>query len=48
MLVSSVLALVGELGSINAHVHWLLLLMVLCLSLAVWLLLVFDGLDVSV
>ena len=38
------LAVVGELGSDDAHVFWLLLLMVLCLSLAIWISLVFVDL----
>ena len=38
------LAVVGELHSDDAHVFWLLLLMVLCLSLAIWISLVFIGL----
>ena len=48
MLVYSGLAVVGELGSDDVHVYWLLLLMVLCLSLDLWLFLVFAGLGDSV
>ena len=36
--------MVGELGSDDANIHWLLLLMVLRLSLTIWLPLVFAGL----
>ena len=42
------LALVEELGSDDARVCWLLLLMVLHLPLTIWLFLVFAGLGVSV
>ena len=42
------LAVVGELGSDDAHVYWLLLLMVLCLPLAILLSLMFAGLGDSV
>ena len=38
------LSVVGELGSDDAHIYRLLLLMVLCLSLAIWLSLVFAHL----
>ena len=38
------LAVVGELGSDDAHVFWLLLLMVLCLPFALWISLVFVDL----
>jgi hypothetical protein len=48
MLVYSGLAVVGELGSDDAHVYWLLLLMVLCLPLAILLSLMFAGLGDSV
>lgn len=44
MLIDSELALVEELSSDDAHVYWLLLLMVLCLSLTMWLSLVFVAL----
>ena len=40
--------MVKELGFDDAHVYLLLLLMVLCLSLTIWLSLVFAGLGVSV
>ena len=40
-------AVVEELGSDGAELHWLLLLMFLCLSLAVSLLLVLTGLGFS-
>ena len=40
--------MVGELGSGDALVYWLLLLMVLCLPLTIWLSLVLAGLGVSV
>jgi hypothetical protein len=46
--VYSGLAVVGELGSDDAHVYWLLLLMVLCLPLVIWISLVFVGLGDSV
>ena len=39
------LAVVGELGSDDAHVYWLLLLMVLCLPFSIWISLVFVDLD---
>ena len=42
------LAVVGELGSDDAHVYWLLLLMVLHLSPVTWSSLVFAGLNDSV
>ena len=45
MLVYSGLAVVGELGSNDAHVFWHLLLMVLYLPFAIWMSLVFVGLD---
>ena len=38
------LAVVGVLGSDDAHVFWLLLLMVLCLPFAIWISLVFVDL----
>ena len=41
------LAVVGELASDNAHVHWILVLMFLHLPLAIWLFLVFAGLGDS-
>jgi hypothetical protein len=34
----------GELGSDDAHVYWLLLLMVMCLLFTIWVSLVFVGL----
>ena len=37
----------GELGSDDAKVYWLLLCIVLCLFLTIWLFLVFAGLDDS-
>ena len=37
------LAVVGEMDSDDAKVYWLLLLMVLCLPLAIWISLEFDG-----
>ena len=40
------LAVVGELASDNAHVHWILVLMFLHLPLAIWLFLVLDCLPV--
>ena len=40
--------MVGESGSDDAHVYWLLLLKVLCLPLTIWLSLVFAGLGDSV
>jgi hypothetical protein len=43
--VYSGLAVVEELGSDDTHVFWLLLLMVLCLSFAIWISLVFVGLS---
>jgi hypothetical protein len=48
VLVYSGLAVVGELGSDDAHVYWLLLVMVLNLPLTIWLSLVFAGLGDSV
>ena len=42
------LAVVRELGSDDAKVYWLLLLMFLCLPLTTWLYLVLAGLGVSV
>ena len=42
------LAVVGELGSDDAHIYWLLLFLVLCLPFAIWLPLLFVGLVVSV
>ena len=47
MLVYLGLAVLGELGSDDAHVFWLLLLMVLCLPLAIWISLVIVDLDDS-
>ena len=44
----SELAVIGKLGSDDAHIYWLLLLMVLCLPLTIWLSLVFVGLGDSV
>jgi hypothetical protein len=41
VLVYSELSVVGELGSDDAHIFWLLLLMVLCLPFAIWIFLVF-------
>ena len=38
------LAVVGELDSDDAHIYWLLLLMVLHLPLTIWISLVFVGL----
>ena len=38
------LAVLGELGSDDAQVFWLLLLMVLCLPFAIWISLVFVAL----
>ena len=40
--------MVGELDSDNAHVYWLLMLMVLHFPLTIWSSLVFAGLGVSV
>jgi hypothetical protein len=48
VLVYSGLAVVGELGSDDAHIYWLLLLTVLSLTLAIWLFLVLAGLGDSV
>jgi hypothetical protein len=45
VLLYSGLAVVGELGSVHAHVYWLLLLMELCLPFAIWISLVFIGLS---
>ena len=45
MLVYSRLAVVGELGSDDDHVFWLLLLMVLCLPFTLWISLELFGLD---
>jgi hypothetical protein len=42
--VYSGLALVAELVYDNAHIFWLLLIMVLCLPFTVWISLVFVGL----
>ena len=42
------LAVVGELGSDDAKVYWLLLLMVLHLPLTIWLSLVFAGPGISI
>ena len=42
------LAVVGELGFDDAHIYWLLLLMVLHLPLTIWLSLVLVGLGDSV
>ena len=44
MLVYSWFAVVGELGSDDAHMFWLLLLLVLCLPFIIWISLVFVGL----
>ena len=44
VLVYSRLAVMGELGSDAVHVFWFLLLMILHLSFAIWISLVFDGL----
>ena len=41
------LAVLKELGSDGAKVYWLLLLMFLCLTLAIWFSLVLPGLGVS-
>ena len=41
----SELAVVGELCSDDAHIYWLLLLMVLHLPFTIWLSLVFVGLS---
>jgi hypothetical protein len=41
VIVYSGLALVGEMGSDDSHVFWILLLMVLCLPLGIWISLVF-------
>jgi hypothetical protein len=38
------LAVVGELGADDAHLFWLLLLMVLCLTFTIWISLVFVDL----
>ena len=43
MLLYSDLAEVGEWGSDDVQIYWLLLLMVLCLPLIIWLSLVFAG-----
>ena len=40
--------MVGELGSDDASKYWVLVVIVLCLTLAIWLSLVFVGLGVSV
>ena len=40
-------AVVGELASYVAKLHWLLLLMFLCLPLTTWLSLVLTGLVIS-
>ena len=48
MLVYLGFAVVGELGTNDAHIYWLLLLIVFCLPFAVWLALVFAGLGDSV
>jgi hypothetical protein len=42
--VYSGLTVLGELGSDDVHVFWLLLLMVLGLPFAIWIFLVFVGL----
>ena len=42
------LALLGELGSADTKVYWLLLLVQLCLLLAIWLSLVLTVLGVTV
>ena len=44
-LVYSGLAVVGELGSDDAHIFWLLLLMVLLLPFTIWISLVFVDLS---
>jgi hypothetical protein len=44
VLVFSGLAVVGELGSDDVQVFWLLLLMVWCLPFAIWISLVFVDL----
>jgi hypothetical protein len=44
MLVCSGLAVVEELSSDDAHVFWLLMLMVLCLPFDIWISLVFVAL----
>ena len=44
MLVYSGLAVVGELGSDEAYIFWLLLLMVWCLPFTIWISLVFVDL----
>ena len=44
MLVYSGIAVIGELGYDDAHVFWLLLLMVLSLIFAIWISLLFVGL----
>jgi hypothetical protein len=41
------LAVVGELDSDDAHIYWLLLLIVLHLPLTIWLSLVLVGLALS-
>ena len=43
MFVYSGLAVAGEVDSDDAHVYWLLLLMVLCLPFTIWISLEFDG-----
>ena len=48
MLLYSRFAVVGELGSDDASKYWVLVVIVLCLTLAIWLSLVFVGLGVSV
>ena len=47
VLVYPELAVVGELGSGGAELHWVLLLMILCLPLAICLSLVLTSLGVS-
>jgi hypothetical protein len=44
VLVYSGLAVVGELGSDEAYIFWLLLLMVWCLPFTIWISLVFVDL----
>jgi hypothetical protein len=47
VLVYSGLAVVGELGSADAHIFWLLLLMLFCLPFTIWISLVFVDLGDS-
>ena len=44
MLVYSRLAVMGKLGSDDAYIFWLLLLMIFCLPFAIWISLVFVDL----